>query len=288
MEGRTLLRLPRGVGQVTNVAWSPDGKKFAAVTNRGWLLAWYLRPRARFLTRQLNQGRSLNCVTWDRFGHALLVGDAYGLYRLTHLRHPASPVRFQPLGEPIRHVAWSPGQGRRCLIVAGHSLILAEERGEAIQVPYASLILDACWHPDGRTLAVVCADGLVEVFDREQQENRWPLTGIPRPLCVSWSPDGHHLGIGTWQGSLHLCSVPTAQEELLQAKILTCTRFPIRALAWGTDGALVFKDDLEVLTCVQEEEEVLPLASCSPTPTFALNGTELATIQRGVIAIAPF
>jgi WD40 repeat protein len=276
------LLIPRGSGQVIDMAWSSDGKKLAAVTDRGWLLVWYVHTRDRFVRLKLSPKR-LFCVAWNRRGRALAVGDGYGaLYRVSRLS--SNPVvHCHGFTEPIRRISWSSSPVGRCLVVAGCELILMDESGAETHLQYASQVLDAAWAEDGRTLAVVCADGLVEVVDAEQ-ESRQPVEGIPAPQCLSWRKDGQQLAIGTEQGYVHLCD-PRANTG---GMAVFCTRFPIRTVEWGSDG-LVLKNDQGHLAFLQEQD-VLPLDSLRPTPTFALNvaGTQLATVQRGKVAIAAF
>lgn len=280
-EKHDLFPLPRGAGQVTDMAWSLDGRKLAVVTDRGWLLVWYVNTGLRLVRLKLGQ-RHLLCVAWDRRDRALAVGDTHGaLYRVSRLS--SNPlIRCQGFVEPIRRVAWSSSPLGRCLVVAGCDLILMDESGTQTHLHYASRILDAAWSGDGRILAVVCADGLVEVVNAEQ-EHRLPVEGIAAPQCLSWSKDGYRLAIGTEHGYVHLCD-PLAQE--LSATIF-CTRFPIHALKWGSDG-LVLKNNQGALVWLQDQD-VLPL-SLRPTPTFELNstGTQLATVQLGKVKIATF
>jgi WD40 repeat protein len=280
-EKHDLFTIPRGAGQVTDMAWSSDGIKLAVVTDRGWLLVWYVTTGLRLVRLKLSQRRLL-CVAWDRRGRALAVGDTHGaLYRVSRLSSDPL-ICCHGFAEPIRRIAWSSSPIGRCLVVAGCDLILMDESGTQTHLHYASRVLDAAWSGDGRTLAVVCANGLVEIVNAEQ-ESRLPVEGIAAPQCLSWRKDGRQLAIGTEHGYVHLCD-PLAQE--LRATIF-CTRFPIHALKWGSDG-LVLKNDQGDLAFVQEQD-VLPL-SLRPTPTFELNGagTQLATVQWGKVKIAAF
>lgn len=283
MKKHNLFNLPPGAGQVTDMVWSSDEIKLAVVTDRGWLLVWYVTTGLRLVKLKLSQ-RGLLCVAWDRQDRALAVGDTHGaLYRVSRLS--SDPIiRCHGFAEAIRRIAWSSSPVGRCLVVAGCDLILMDESGTQTQLHYASCILDAAWSGDGRTLAVVCTDGLVEVVNAEQG-SRLPVEGISAPQCLSWHKTGHQLAIGTEHGYVHLCD-PLAQE--LRAPIF-CTR-PIHTLGWSS-GGLVLKTDQGNLAFVQEQN-VLPLDfdSLKPTSTFALNGagTQLATVQRGKVKIATF
>src|SRR6185437_5502098 len=112
-----LLTIPRGSGQVTDMAWSSDEKKLAVVTDRGWLLVWYVHTGARFISFKLSPKRLL-CIAWDRQDRALAVGDGYGaLYRVSRLSNPI--VHCHAFTEPITRIAWSSSPVGRCLVVAG-------------------------------------------------------------------------------------------------------------------------------------------------------------------------
>lgn len=277
------LFIPRGAGRITEMAWSPNGRKLAAITDRGWLLVWYPASGQRIASLRLC-ARRLLCVAWGQRGASLIVGDGRGtVYRVEELGNPV--VHCHLFDFAIRKISCSPGtRSRRCLVVSGSTLILMEEGGTETRLLYPTEIQDAAWAEDGCTLAVVCADGLVEVVDASQEQKRHPLTGVLRPQCLAWQKAGNLLAIGTAHGTVHLYDPST--NTLGEA--VCCTRFPVRALVWG-GGGLLLKDEMNGLTFVQEQE-ALPLASIRPTPTFALNraGTQLATAQLNRVAIAPF
>ncbi|HEU5380001.1 MAG TPA: WD40 repeat domain-containing protein [Ktedonobacteraceae bacterium] len=278
------LFIPRGTGRITDMAWSPNGRKLAAITDRGWLLVWYPSSAQRIVSLQLCH-RQLLCVAWSQQGTSLIVGDGRGaLYRVEELSAPSPVIHCHLFDFAIRKISCSPGtRGRRYLVVSGSTLILMDEGGTETHLLYPTEILNAAWAEDGCTLAVVCADGLVELVDASQEQKRQPLAGVLCPQCLAWQKDGNLLAIGTTHGTVHLYDPPT--NTLGEAVV--CSRFPIRALAWG-GGGLLLKDEMNGLTFVQEQE-ALPLASIRTT-TFALNraGTQLATVQLNSVAIAPF
>lgn len=275
-----LLALPSEAGRVTDMAWSSDETKLAVVTDQGWLSVWYTRSGTQLLHYQLGRHRLLT-VAWEHRGHALAIGGANGsLYRVRRLTDPVMSCHVFP--EPITLIAWSTSPLGRCLVVSGHHLIMMNERGTQTGFRYASAILDAAWSVDHRTLAVVCADGLVEVIEANQSNVLLSVGTLSEPRCLSWRKDGRMLAIGTADGQVHFYD-PCAN-QVREAHV--CTPFPIQLLAWGarelvlgsTQGKVAFWKEPETQAC---------LATSVSTPTFALNfqGTRLATAQLGNVAI---
>lgn len=205
MEKQTLT-LPATAGTITDLAWSPDGKKLAAVTDCGWLFVW--RTSTSTLQIRSHLGRThLLTVAWEHQGQALTVGSANGaLYRIERLTEPKVMTHF--FEHPVTRVAWSCSPVGRCLVVSGQALTILDGRGcPPVTKQYATPILDAGWSSDGRTLAILCEDGPVEVWDTAQAVNVLTLTHIPSPRCLAWHRDGRHLSIGTAPGSIQVCDV---------------------------------------------------------------------------------
>lgn len=124
---------------ITEMAWSPDEKKLAAVTDRGWLHVWYTATRVHFMRKKLARA-SLLTVAWARQGHSLAVGGENGsLYRVGRLSDPLVSRHLFP--EPVTRIAWSSSPLGRCLVVSGHDLIVMDERGTQTRFHYASVTL---------------------------------------------------------------------------------------------------------------------------------------------------
>lgn len=265
------LTLPAGAGTITDLAWSADGNKVAAVTANGYLHLWSTKHGTHVLHYRLTHAHLLT-VAWARHGRALVVGGANGaLYRVTRLTQPQITRHSFPA--PITRLAWSSSPLDRCLVVAGQRLTILDKRGGEALLEYQAPILDAAWAPDGRTLAVVCQDGLVEVWDADQHRSRFASTAIAGPQCLSWHIQGHRLAIGTANGTIYLYD-PQAG-ALRQAQSLA--PFALQTLAWG-QGSLVARGAQGTVAFWHEQDHA-SVSHLVSTSTLVLNpqGTVLAS-----------
>ncbi len=226
----TTFPLPAHIGEVIDLAWAPDGNNIAAVTRWGYLCVWSTIDGALFLHKRLTR-TGLLTVSWARQGSALAVGGMDGrLYRVEHLKTKEMSVLSYPFQDPVTKIAWSPSPVGRCLVVAGSTLTVLNEGGRApLRVRYSAPIWDAAWACDGRTFAVLCRDGLVEIWDASLQRARCSLTDIAEPRCLSWHPDGRQLAVGTMTGQVQVCDL---HGQKLQ-RTPRLSPFPLAAVRWG-------------------------------------------------------
>lgn len=281
MEKQTLT-LPTGVGMTTDLAWSPDGTQLAAVTDCGRLVVWHTSTGAIQVNQHLGRTHLLT-VAWAYHGRALAVGGANGaLYRMERLTDPKVTTHF--LAHPVTHVAWSRSPVGRCLVVSGHTLTVLDGRGlPPVTKQYATPILDAGWSPDGRTLALVCETGPIEVWDMEPFVQVFTLSHIPDPCCLAWQRDGRHVSIGTTTGSIQVCHVRT-QRHTLWSQVSTS---PIHALKWGERYLAVASQTAQrEFRLLDEDGQTYPQPV---THVFTWNpqGTVLARGLQQHIALAP-
>ena len=272
------LTLPRRSGTITEMAWSPDGKKLAAVTDQGWLHVWYTASGSHLFHQRLGRTRLLT-VAWARDGRTLAAGSENGvLYRVSRLSNPL--ITMHSLAAPITQIAWSSSPVGRCLIVSGQTLTVLDERGyPPVSRLYHAAILDTDWSADGRTLAVICDNGLIDVWDTDQQA-QCSFTDLIGPQCLAWRSDGQQLAIGTSSGHLHLCDPQVGSIS----EGVPLVRSSIHALQWGAHGLLVGSGQGE-LTLMNEA--LTPDLPPMFTPTFVLHpqGNRLAKVQLGKVAL---
>ncbi|HEU5381609.1 MAG TPA: WD40 repeat domain-containing protein [Ktedonobacteraceae bacterium] len=279
MDKQMLLTLPPGSGDIEDLAWSPDEKKLAAVTSRGWLHIWYTSTGVRLFHQRLSRSHLLT-VAWTRRGRALAVGGEDGaLYYIQRLSNPL--VSKYLFADPITQLAWSSSPLERCLVVSGEWLTILDRRGQETLMQYQAPILGAAWAADGRTLAVVCGAGLVDVWDADQHLCKFSSTAIVDPQCLAWRQDGRRLAIGTRSGHIYLCD-PQAG-SIGEARPVSS--FPIQALEWGA-YYLVAGGEQGDLALWSEQQQLASLQQS--IMTFGLNpqGTRLATARLGGVALA--
>ncbi len=277
--------IPPRSGTITALAWSADGTHLAIVTSRGWLIIWSPAAPARARWRQrLGQSRLLT-LAWARQGHSLAVGGANGaLYRIQLTGAPGAHrllVTRHLFAGAITRLAWSSSPLDRCLVVAGSRLTLLDIRGCQMILQYSTALLDAAWSIDGRTFALVCQGGLLEIWDAEQQRLCFSCAEAVGAQCLCWSRDGQRIALGTRQGSLHLCHPRTGTIE--HARVLA--RFPLHTLAWGARDLIAASEQEITLWSGTGLPRVLQRAT--PIQTLALDapGMVLATAQSESVSL---
>jgi len=287
LQRATALDLPQQVGDVVDLAWAPDGQRLAAVTHLGYLCVWNTHNGALTVRTRLARADLLT-VAWARQGNVLAAGSIDGrLYRIEDLKAATPVVHCYPFADSITKISWSPSPIGRCLVVAGSLLTVLNERGDdPLRVGYAAPIRDAAWSSDGRTCAVLCEDGLIDLWDVSLRKVRCSFTTISQPRCLSWHRDGRQFAVGTMTGQIQVRDLQ-GQEIQSTAKL---SPFPLDALRWGKTCLVAMSNQGIVLwngvsSCpleiaVQTLRGPVPLI-CDP------QGEYIALPASGAVTIAP-
>jgi hypothetical protein len=151
---------------------------------------------------------------------------------------------------------------------------------------YPVPVLDAAWARDGRTFAVLCQDGLIELWDASARKARCSLTAIDQPRCLSWHQDGRQLAVGTTTGQIQVCDL---QGKALQ-RTPRLSPFPLDRLRWGkaylvaeSDQGIVLWDGILPRPLTISEQRTR-----GPVPLMLdPQGEHLALPIAGTITIAP-
>lgn len=196
------LSLPQGAGQIGDVAWSPSGTHLAAVSSAGWVLVWEMSTGELLHQKQVTRTPLLS-VAWARQGAFLAVGCQKGVLRM--LDEHLSVCTTYPFLSSVTRIAWSPHVVGTCVIVTGHSVTLLREESRAMRVlQYQNTVLDATWSGDGRQVAILCTDGLVEIWHARtsrltQRFHTEPLAGG----SLFWDQASHTMAVMESAGALH-------------------------------------------------------------------------------------
>ncbi|UNO43581.1 TIR domain-containing protein [Streptomyces sp. MST-110588] len=207
--------LPGSPGDISNLTWSPDGGRLAAVGGRG-LLVWDMR-RGTLLWSAPAKHR-VKALDWSPDGRRIVTGDEKGMVQRWDTRKgTASPAFGQETqGDAISEVRWSPDGARIAVTdTAGTLRLWDPAAGTAVGPALASdrnhALASLAWSPDSRFLL-----GRLEHADRPRDHNEphsavlrlWevqPPTARHRTLhgptgsvlALSWSPDDRRIAGGS-------------------------------------------------------------------------------------------
>ncbi len=278
----TTLELPPQAGAITALAWSQENIYLAAVSSNGMLLIWHIPNGTCCFARRITR-ECLCSLAWSEQNKCLLIGSTRGRLGVFHLASQ-SLVHSTTFPQAVSQIALSPSTiERRFFVRTGASLyVFTQGQQQPRTLHYGTPLLDACWTPDGQALALVCANGLVEVCDIRPGQARWQyIDALSSALRVAWDVTGHHLAIGLADGTIQMHN-PWKSGN---AASLTLARFPIHTLGWG-EHYLVAGSEHEVIYWNDTR------AACQRQPTghvpafaFDRDGTVLATVCEQAVAL---
>jgi hypothetical protein len=188
------LLLPQCAGHICDVAWSPLGTHLAAVSSAGWTFVWDSSTGELLHQKQVTRLPLLS-VAWARQGACLAVGCQEGIVRM--LNEQLTVCATYPFDAPITRIAWAPHVVGACVIVAGQRVTVLREDNRSTRVlRYQSAVLDAAWSGDGRQIAILCADGLLEIWHARQARLNHRVSMEPiADGSLLWEQAGHNITV---------------------------------------------------------------------------------------------
>jgi WD40 repeat protein len=246
--GRDFLGLEPPGGEVTSLAFSPDGKVLVSgsgekVGNKsaGLVTLWEVPTGRERVTLRGHDGW-VNSVAFSPDGKTIasasadqtikLWDAASGKERLTLRGHRGgvNSVAFSPDGKTIASGGGSGQDGEVKLWDAGTGKELATLRG-----PGGTVTRVAFSQKDGKTLASGSYDYSVRLWDVPARQQRLVLPVEGPVWDLALSKDGKSLAAGTWEGYLKLWDAATGQER---ASIKGHTAY-VECVAFSVDGKLL-------------------------------------------------
>ncbi len=220
--GATTSTIGPHAGKVEALAFSPDGRRVAVVTEvgddaPGEVKIWELAG-GRLSADLKGHEDGVNCVAISPDGATLATGDRKGNIRLWDVAAgKPKGVIARAHKDSVRALTFTP-DGR--LLVSGswdHQAKLwdVESRRERLVFRgHAEGIWGVAVSPDGALLATASSDHTVKLWDLRTGEERRTLQAHSREVSsVAFSPDGRLIATGGWDRRVKLWDAATGKER---------------------------------------------------------------------------
>lgn len=277
------------LGEVDNIAFSPDGKYLAGARWDGGASVWDAATGKQLYTA--GPGDSGVDVTFSpdtkrlalssRDGQVAMLDAASGKVLHT-LPSPSSPETSAAVWE----VAFSPDGKRLAIAIAGDQdgtakVLDAETLQPLHELPgHTGPVRSIAFSPDGKYIATASEDKTVKVWDAQSYRERQRLVGHKGDVWrVAFSPDGKQLATASHDGSAKIWDVASGQE----LRSLYGHGGKIWGITFSNDGRYVVTTSSDKSTKVwdfRSGEEVLTLTGHTAAVNlgvFSPDGSRLAS-----------
>ena len=242
---------PQHEGQVSAVAWSPDGKTLASGSSDKTVKLWDLATGKLFATLQ-GHTETVYSVAWSPDGKTVASGSFDKTVKLWESATGKLLATLQGHTGEVESVAWSPdgkilASGSRDETVrlweSVTGKLLATLQG------HTDTVYSVAWSPDGKTLASGSYDKTVKLWDPATGKLLATLQGHTDSVySVAWSPDGNTLASGSADKTVRLWEGPvTSQIDLAEYLHSRWIRLVGSDVVWEPNDNLLHDRSFEVV-----------------------------------------
>jgi WD40 repeat protein len=204
--GRVLLDAPAG-GDVYNHLFSPDMRRYYALTANGWLHGWDLETAAP-LWPSIRQPGAIRPAEISPDGTRIIAGHNDGHIRI---HDTATGTLVQTLEHPreIKSLRFAPDRSGRFVSASmdglGHVWDLRTGEKRSTFRGHTQGILSTAWSPDSRLVATAAYDQTARVWDAATgRAVGRPLPHLGTLSHLEFSPDGRLLATACRDGTVRL------------------------------------------------------------------------------------
>ena len=242
---------PQHEGQVSAVAWSPDGKTLASGSSDKTVKLWDLATGKLFATLQ-GHTETVYSVAWSPDGKTVASGSFDKTVKLWESATGKLLATLQGHTGAVESVAWSPdgkilASGSRDETVrlweSVTGKLLATLQG------HTDSVRKVAWSPDGKTVASGSSDKTVKLWESATGKLLATLQGhTGKVYSVAWSPDGNTLASGSADKTVRLWEGPvTSQIDLAEYLHSRWIRLVGSDVVWEPNDNLLHDRSFEVV-----------------------------------------
>jgi WD40 repeat protein/serine/threonine protein kinase/DNA-binding XRE family transcriptional regulator len=231
---------------VMDMAWSPDGSKFATTGKDGTLRIWDAKTHTELLKIS-----------------AHLALDAGTVLGVRELAWSPDGSRIATAGLDKKANVWDVATGNEIVRFTGHG----------------DEVLSVTWSADGLSVASASKDATVKVWDAKTGKEKFTLSNHTGPVKrVAWSQDGKRIATASEDGTARLWDAETGEEQI----VLSGHTNWVWSVAWSPDGkrlATASEDGTVRIWYSATGKELSDIRLASPVwqAVWSPNGLQLAT-----------
>ena len=251
--GQIVLTYAGHNARVNALAWSPDSKYMVSASDDRTVHLWDAQTGKKLFTYSKHKG-PVSAVAWSPDGSYIASAGEDHCVHIWHAQmHPATFI-YSDHTDKVMAVAWSPDS--RLLASVGKdqtmkirgvkrnapkrgffSQFFLPQQGPKILSGFGCQLQSLAWSPDGKRIAVACADARVRI--RDAQTGALLLTIVTGNSAmknsVHWSPNGKYLAIGGNDKLVRIWNIAQKKEIF----VYYGHNGYILSVAWSPDGTRV-------------------------------------------------